>query len=196
MGAKFSGATAQYTEALLVGFGNKNRISQTKAEIIDLRADKFDLERDRLWMAYMKAADCVIGVHGSNMLLPSGLAKSTVELVPRSRIANTVQDFLFSAHKTDLRDALLFYRLLYGNESLSDIQPSEVTNMVASVLLYSPINSNWFKVDNSQTALSSLHSAYKKILEQKAGGYLQLSSSRALLKQKIKQTVKLFTAAK
>lgn len=181
---------------VLVGFGNKNRISQTKAQIIDLRIDKFDLERDRLWMAYMSAADCVIGVHGSNMLLPSGLAKSTVELVPRSRIANTVQDFLFSPHQTDLRDALLFYRLLYGNESLSSIQPSEVTNMVASVLLYSPINSNWFKVDNSQTALSSLHSAYKKFLEQKAGGYLQLSSSRASIKQKIKQTVKLFTAAK
>ena len=181
---------------VLVGFGHKNRISQTKAEIIDLRADKFDLERDRLWMAYMSMADCVIGVHGSNMLLPSGLAKSTVELVPRSRIANTVQDFLFSPNKTDLRDALLFYRLLYGNESLSSIQPSEVTNMVESVLLYSPINSNWFKVDNSQTALSSLHSAYQKFLEQKAKTSLQLSSSQALLKQKIKQTIKIITTAK
>ena len=181
---------------VLVGFGKQNQIPQTKAQIVDLRADKFDKERDRLWMAYMSAADCVIGVHGSNMLLPSGLANSTVELVPRSRVANSVQDFLFPRNKNDLRDALLFYRMLYGNEALSNIPASDVTNMVASVLFYSPVNSNWFNVKDSPTALSNLQTAYNKVLDQKANSYLQLPSSRTLLKQKIKQIIKTLTAAK
>jgi hypothetical protein len=65
------------------------------------------------------------------MLLPSGLAKTIVELVPRSRLGNCVQDFLFPASNYDPRDALLLYRMIYGNDSLSDILPSEVVDMVA-----------------------------------------------------------------
>ncbi len=138
---------------VLVGFGKQNQIQHTKAQIVDLRADKFDLECDRLWMAYMSAADCVIGVHGSNMLLPSGLAKSTVELVPRSRLGNTVQDFLFVHGDRDPRDVLLFYRLLYGNETLDNISPSEVTDITASVLTHAARNSIWFKIEKNQTRI-------------------------------------------
>lgn len=182
---------------VLVGFGKQNQIRQTKVQIIDLRADKFDQECDRLWMAYMSAADCVIGVHGSNMLLPSGLAKSTIELVPRSRLGNTAQDFLFSHNKSDLRDALLFYRMLYGNEALSNIQPSDVADMVLSVLLCSPVNSNWFNVKDSQTALSNLQDAYKKVLDQKVYSYFQPPlSQQVLLKHKIKQAIRTLIAAK
>lgn len=130
---------------VLVGFGQQNQIRVTGVKLIDLRTDKFDVEHDHLWMAYMSAADCVIGVHGSNMLLPSGLSKSTVELVPRSRLRNTVQDFLFAFDKQDVRDALLYYRMLYGNETLSNIQSSTVTDLVANVLSYASINSAWFK---------------------------------------------------
>jgi hypothetical protein len=179
---------------VLVGFGNRNQIPQTKAQVIDLRAAKFDRERDLLWMAYMKAADCAIGVHGSNMLLPSGLAKSTIELVPHSRVGNTVQDFLFPYQKNNLRDTLLFYRMLYGNEALSNISPVDVANMVASVLLYSPLNSNWFIVDTSQTAISKLKADYKKFIEQRDKGLLQVPTFRSLLKQKIKQAIKIFVA--
>ena len=81
---------------VLIGFGKQNKITATKATLIDLRADNFDVELDHLWMAYMKVADCATGIHGSNMLLPSGLAKSTVELLPRSRLGNFFQDILLS----------------------------------------------------------------------------------------------------
>jgi len=43
---------------VLVGFGQQNQLCSTGARLIDLRIKKFDLERDRLWMAYMNAADC------------------------------------------------------------------------------------------------------------------------------------------
>jgi hypothetical protein len=131
---------------VLVGFGTANRIDPSGASILDLRTDSFDLDRDRLWMAYMKAADCAVGVHGSNMLLPSGLAKSTVELVYTSRIENTVQDFLFGGKDQDPRDLLLYYRMLYGDDTLSDVYPSLVYDVVFACLSSARVNSAWFKV--------------------------------------------------
>lgn len=171
---------------LLVGFGKQNQIYQTGAKLIDLRADKFDVERDRLWMACMSAADCVIGVHGSNMLLSSGLAKSTVELVPRSRLGNTVQDLLFSQSYQDARDALLYYRLLYGNEALSNIQPSDVTDMVATVLSYAPINSEWFKVEEYQEETINLQEYCKGTIFRQAKAHLQFQP-QPLIKRRLKQ---------
>lgn len=166
---------------VLVGFGKQNQIPQTKAQILDLRADKFDLERDRLWMAYMKAADCVIGVHGSNMLLPSGLAKSVVELVPRSRLGNTVQDFLFAHGDRDPRDILLFYRLLYGNETLNNISAFEVADITASVLTHAPRNSVWFNIDKHSNNLQP--SKFTLALE-------RLRLPKPSIKQTVKRSIK------
>ncbi|MCG8367193.1 MAG: hypothetical protein MJA27_28130 [Pseudanabaenales cyanobacterium] len=125
---------------VLIGFGQQAKIHAAGARLIDLRTDKFCVECDRLWLAYMSAADCAVGVHGSNMLLPSGLARSTVELVPRLRVGNTVQDFLFPWKMKDVRDALLFYRMIYGNNNLSDIDPVKVTDLIVNVLSYSAYN--------------------------------------------------------
>lgn len=129
---------------VLIGIGRHTRLRATGARLIDLRADAFDLETDRRWMAYMSRADCVVGVHGSNMLLPSGLAQSTVELLPLPRLSNSVQDFLFPASKTKSRDVLLNYRMLYGNEDLSDISPSDVTDLVVNSLSYDRMESIMF----------------------------------------------------
>jgi hypothetical protein len=139
---------------VLAGFGKKNKILSSGARLLDLRTDKFTVETDRLWMAYMSAADCAIGVHGSNMLLPSGLAKSTVELVYKSRLGNTVQDFLFSSEMQDPRDTLLYYRMLYGDNTLSDIYPSMVCDMIANILSNSNVNSSWFKVGEELQSFS------------------------------------------
>ncbi len=130
---------------VLVGFGRQNQIKDKRGKIVDLRINQFDRETDLLWLAYMSVADCVVGVHGSNMLLPSGLAKSTVELVPRSRLGNTVQDFLFSSSCEDPRDSLLFYRMLYGNEYLSNVSPTDVLDLIVTNLTHAISNSNWFK---------------------------------------------------
>ncbi|GAK50575.1 hypothetical protein U14_01807 [Candidatus Moduliflexus flocculans] len=130
---------------VLTGFGQRNISLPPSAGVLDLRTPRFDLERDLLWLAYMTHADCAVGIHGSNMLLPSGLAKSTVELVPRSRLGNSVQDFLFPPSLQAPRDALLYYRMLYGNETLSNIHPSMVADLVANAISYSPMNAQWFQ---------------------------------------------------
>jgi len=132
---------------VLTGFGRQNVITGADERLVDLRAEGFDADTDRLWLSWMAASDCVVGVHGSNMLLPSGLARAVVELVPRSRFGNSVQDFLFQAGMDDLRDPLLNYRMLYGNDPLTDVRPSAVVDMVANVLSYSRTNATWFKAD-------------------------------------------------
>lgn len=136
---------------VLVGFGHQPIFHTPDAHIIDLRTERFTVEQDRLWLAYMHASDCAVGVHGSNMLLPSGLAKSTVELVPTSRLGNTVQDFLFPSDLADHRDALLFYRMLYGNPTLSDIASQKVCALIVSTLADSPLNALWFNADAPET---------------------------------------------
>lgn len=172
---------------VLVGFGQHNKILSTGAKLIDLRTHKFDVERDCLWMSYMSAADCVVGVHGSNMLLPSGLAKSTVELVQNSRLANTVQDFLFTEDYQDIRDALLFYRMLYGNETLSNIQPSIVTDMIKNVLAYAPINSEWFKAGEKLEIPNKIELLLQDKKNKKSVNNLQLARQPSFAKRAIKK---------
>lgn len=119
---------------VLVGFGDKMKIKETAGKVIDLRTNQFNVECDRAWMAYMKVADCAIGVHGSNMLLPSGLAKSTIELVPRSRLGNIFQATLFSSEFFDLREAFLKYRYLYGDNELMNVSPQKVLDLIISLI--------------------------------------------------------------
>jgi hypothetical protein len=180
---------------VLVGFGQQNRIRAAGGKLIDLRTDQFDVDQDRLWMAYMSAADCVIGIHGSNMLLPSGLAKSTVELVPRSRWGNTVQDFLFAWDNRDNRDALLYYRMLYGNQELSNVHPSSVADMVANVLSYASINSAMFKAENNTNIKISYQDICQSTIYRQAISNTQHQTHNNFLIRKTKQFAELILAA-
>jgi len=179
---------------VLVGFGHQNQIRATGANLIDLRSDKFEVERDQLWMAYMSAADCVVGVHGSNMLLPSGLAKSTVELVPRSRVPNTVQDFLFASEQQDIRDSILYYRLLYGNETLSNIQPSTVNDVIVNVLAYSPLNSIWFRFGEEEVIIQNLTSIWKSDVLKRTTAYLNTIVTEPFIIRTIKRVAEILTS--
>ncbi|NJN92444.1 MAG: hypothetical protein HC878_20170 [Leptolyngbyaceae cyanobacterium SL_5_14] len=135
---------------VLVGFGKQNQIHYTKGKIIDLRSNSFSVDLDRLWLRYMSAADCAIGVHGSNMLLPSGLSKATIELMPYSRLGNLFQDILMPQELQDIRIAFLKYRFLYGNESLTDVTVNDVTTVVKSVLLQNSRSEFWFSMGEPQ----------------------------------------------
>lgn len=179
---------------VLVGFGQHNQIQATGAKLIDLRTNKFNVERDHLWMAYMSAADCAIGIHGSNMLLPSGLAKSTVELVPRSRLGNTVQDFLLTSTQQDSREVLLFYRMLYGDELLLNILPSSVTDAVANVLSYARINSEWFKSGENPGNCGNFESIYQDPVVKKALTFLHAPALKPFLQRKTKRLAELLLA--
>jgi len=173
---------------VLVGFGQQNQIQTDRAKLIDLRTDKFDVENDRRWMAYMSKADCAVGVHGSGMLLPSGLAKAVVELVPRSKYKNTVQDLLFQWEDRDPRDALLFFRMLYGNETLSNVHPSTVSDVVASLLAYAPVNSAWYKAQKNPDVRNQLQSICNSSLFKRANTYFRkLQIQEPLIRGKVKR---------
>lgn len=137
---------------VLVGFGQQMKIEETDGKVIDLRTDQFDVERDQLWMAYMKVADCAVGVHGSNMLLSSGLAKSTIELVARSRFGNIFQATLFSPEFSDIRDAFLKYRYCYGDNQLTDVSTQQIFDLIISLIAFQERSSHWFKVGEAETS--------------------------------------------
>lgn len=129
---------------ILLGFGRRNQLRAGRAELIDVRVDKFEREMARKWLAYMQSTDCCIGVMGSNMLLPSGLAGSTVDLVQRTRSLNFFQDILFTGCNADARLAFLKYRFIFGNAALSDVRASEVVDAVTSIFAHNERSAYWF----------------------------------------------------
>lgn len=60
--------------------------------IEDLRTMRMDVDTEKAWCRAYGRSQVVVGVHGSNMLLPTALAGSCVEILPRQRLENMVQD--------------------------------------------------------------------------------------------------------
>jgi hypothetical protein len=78
--------------------------------ITDLRSDAIDATIERAWCERAAASHVVVGVHGSHMVLPSGHAGAVIELLPRARLVNYLQDLLLVCD--DHREALYRCRLL------------------------------------------------------------------------------------
>ncbi len=95
--------------------------------ISDLRTTKIDRDTELRWCEQYALSHLVIGVHGSNMLLPSAHSAAVMELVPPDRWGNILQDILF--RDTDGREMLFNYRLVPCS-----IGPDEVANNVVSML--------------------------------------------------------------
>jgi hypothetical protein len=93
----------------------------------DLRRVCVSPEVELEWCRRYAASDVVLGIHGSNMLLPSGHAPAVIELVPADRLGNVAQSLLPRAD--DLRDALFRYRLLPASSS-----PATVATVVETLI--------------------------------------------------------------
>lgn len=78
--------------------------------ILDLRRSQVDAAIERLWCERYAASHLVVGVHGSNMLLPSAHAGGVVELIGEERWGNFLQDILF--RPADYREMFFRYRFL------------------------------------------------------------------------------------
>ena len=65
-------------------------------------------EMEKKWVKRYSKSHLVIGMHGSNMLLPSALSGSTLEILPPSRLGNILQDNLIS--EMGVLEALFRYR--------------------------------------------------------------------------------------
>jgi hypothetical protein len=98
------------------------------AWVEDLRRREIDEEVERLWCRRYAESHVVVGVHGSNMLLPSGHAGSVVELIGPERWGNFTQDILFR-RSDDCREMFFRYRFLAGTASAR-----EVAELISSLL--------------------------------------------------------------
>jgi hypothetical protein len=124
---------AEFPDArgVAIGIGTPGTLP---AGIEDATTAQPDAGTERRWLSLMHGADLAIGVHGSNMLLPSGFASSTLELLPASRYGNAFQATLMASQ--DPVAALVRHRTIYGSEDLSDVSAERVAEVAVSILKY------------------------------------------------------------
>ena len=100
-------------EYIVAGLGTNTNFPEWVA---DYRVEKFDAKTEKELCSIYAQADVVIGVHGSNMLLPSAHARMSIDLMPKNRWGNFAQDILYQ--ETDIRMASWRYRYLPIDTSL------------------------------------------------------------------------------
>ncbi len=110
----------------IVGIGKANGLPEW---ILDLRLPKLDIEAERAWCERYAKSHLVIGVHGSNMLLPSAHAGSVIELIGEERWGNFLQDILF--RRSDSREMFSRYRFVPHSTA-----PEDLARLASTMLRY------------------------------------------------------------
>ena len=95
--------------------------------IADMRSLEVTESTERAWCELYAQSHVVIGVHGSNMLLPSAHAGAVVELMPPERWGNILQDILL--RDTDCRETLFRFRIVPIS-----IEPDELAALVVELV--------------------------------------------------------------
>lgn len=102
------------------------------AWISDLRLTKLDAAAERGWCERYAASHTVVGVHGSNMLLPSAHAGGVIELIGKERAGNFLQDILFRRFdESDAREMFFRYRFVPHSTA-----PEDLARLAATMLRY------------------------------------------------------------
>lgn len=107
----------------IVGLGNGGSLSDIAA---DERTKQINDATEVGWCQRYATSHVVIGVHGSNMLLPTALAAACVEILPQDRFPNMVQDI--SVRYND-RKQLFMYRFADQYST-----PASVAQKAASIV--------------------------------------------------------------
>ncbi|MEO5858729.1 MAG: hypothetical protein ABIR33_07250 [Pyrinomonadaceae bacterium] len=98
--------------------------------ISDLRLTNLKADTERAWCERYARSQIVVGVHGSNMLLPSAHAGSVIELISADRWGNYLQDILFQ--RSDPREFLFRYRFVPHSTP-----PEELSSIASTMLRFS-----------------------------------------------------------
>jgi hypothetical protein len=77
------------TEAIVVGLGDPRAVPDG---VTDLRTRSMSAATELEWCRAYARSQIVVGVHGSNMLLPTALSGGCIEVLPHDRFGNIVQD--------------------------------------------------------------------------------------------------------
>ena len=110
----------------VAGLGTTNEFPNW---IADFRLTKLNEKAERAWCERYAKSHIVVGVHGSNMLLPSAHAGGVIELLEENRQGNFLQDILFRG--SDARE--MFFRYRFAPHSTS---PENLVNLVEIILKY------------------------------------------------------------
>jgi ribosomal protein L33 len=97
--------------------------------ISDLRLLNLDAAAERAWCERYAQSHIVVGVHGSNMLLPSAHAGAVVEIIGEDRWGNFTQDILF--RPSGFREMFFRYRFVPHSTA-----PEELARLAISMLRY------------------------------------------------------------
>jgi hypothetical protein len=103
-----------------------NRTGRLSSMITDLRLKTISVENERHWCELYLKSQIVIGVHGSNMLIPTALAGGFIEILPRHKIRHIAEDTLIKRNSR--------YTLFLGRHLDQFASPSLVSDHAISML--------------------------------------------------------------
>lgn len=101
----------------VAGIGQHGRFPEW---ITDLRVSSMTDEMEKTWCHRYARSHVVVGIHGSNMLLPSAHAGGVVELMPPKRWVSLLQDLLLTK-PYDARDVAFRHRVVPSETSVNEI---------------------------------------------------------------------------
>jgi hypothetical protein len=113
----------------VVGMGQTGKFPSW---IADIRQQKINEQAERDWCQRYAESHIVIGVHGSNLLLPSAHAGATINLMPPQRWGNFAQDMTYTPKQTGQE---IMFRYQFVPQSFS---PEAVAQVAIDLLQYMP----------------------------------------------------------
>ncbi len=99
--------------------------------ITDLRTQTITEDVERSWCELYAQSQVIVGIHGSNMLLPSAHAATVIELMPNDRLGNVMQDLLLIP-EAESRFAVFRYRFV-PLESSPQVIAATIKSMIQTL---------------------------------------------------------------
>jgi len=170
-------------EILMIG----DKDSYLFDSISDLRVVKFDKDTDNKWNSVCSGA-ITIGVHGSNMLIPSLCSSYNIEFVTYGKLYNFGQATAF-LETLNQQETIQKYRYIYGNDYLTDINPLTVYKVVESIV--DKMNNTFNSVNKEKyEPLETIRLSYEK--SNKIQNYSSLYEKIVNLIYKIRKKVNIW----
>jgi hypothetical protein len=105
--------------------------------ITDLRSPRMSPEQERQWCRRYAESHMIVGVHGSNLVLPSAHGGSVIELVPTDRWGNLGTTIY--PPTTDAKQVVYRYLLIPA-----EIDSARLADVAAKMLRYLPLADLYF----------------------------------------------------
>jgi hypothetical protein len=173
----FSAIKNKYPDLSFFLVGEKDDLKFSQF-IIDKRTEKISQETEKEWNKILSGA-LVVGLHGSNIMIASALAKYVIELMSESRYDNSVQASLISG-KMDSFQLLHKFRYVYGSDNLVNVD-SIVKNLALNILFQDADNIALY-YQNSQSNRQIVKQAYASAKFQKDPPLFFVKVRRRLIK--------------